>query len=268
MADISPHAVVEDGAQLAADVRVGPFSTIGPNVRIGPGCVIHDHVCITGHTTIGPNNIFFPFAAIGCAPQDLKYAGGKVELVIGEENLFREQVTVNCGTEHGGGITTIGNKSLFMIGTHIAHDCVIEDEIVIGNYTQLAGHSKIEKCAWLSGFTGTHHFTTIGRYAYTAGMAGLNRDVPPFVMVQGSYPFSVRGLNDRGLRRRGFTDEQIEALHLAVRKIFYAKTDKMSILKDLAATDGLDENVRYLVDSLLRSAEHRHGRYRELARDH
>ena len=202
---IHPTAVVHPGAQLHPTVRVGAYAVVGERVKIGAGTVVGPHVVLDGWTEIGERNQFFPGAAIGLEPQDLKYDGSVSLVKIGDGNRFREYVTVNRATEAGGS-TLIGNNNLLMAYVHVGHNCVLSDHIVIANAVSLAGHVQIESQAVIGGVLGIHQFVHVGRLAMVGGMSRIDRDVPPFMLVEGS-PARVRSLNQVGLRRSGLMEQ-------------------------------------------------------------
>ena len=265
MSNISKLALVDPSAELGADVTVGPFCVIGPHVKIGDNCELISHVTITGHTRMGSNNIIYQNVVIGAAPQDLKYDGGPTETIIGANNVFRENCTVHRGTELGWGRTVIGDDNLFMVGVHIAHDCIIEDRILMANQTMLAGHVKIEEAAVLMALIGIHHFVTVGKYSYIGGMTPVRRDVPPFMKFSGD-PNAVRGVNEEGLRRRQFSEEEISQLKQAYRKLFREGNSVAEQLEELEQQDDLNEHVQYLCQFMRGSIKDRFGRYQEMAR--
>jgi UDP-N-acetylglucosamine acyltransferase len=268
MAQIHPSSVVDADAQLGQDVVVGPFCIIGKGVVIGEGTTLLSNVVIESDTEIGNHNIIYPHVCIGTHPQmlgakqDLETGG----LVIGDNNVFREQVTVHCSLTPGKH-TRIGNDNLFMVSSHVGHDCVIEDKVVLTNLVQLAGHCKLETGAWLSGLVGVHQFVTIGCWSYTAGHTSVIRDIPPFLAVSGSYPTLIRGVNSRGFNRAGLTDDQKTAIRRAYQCLYRNKNGTLlSNAKLLAQQDGLDENVRAMIEFIEKSSQHRFGRYLELYR--
>ena len=216
---IDPRAVVAAGAQLAADVDVGAYSVIGPHVVIGPGTWIGPHVVINGHTEIGSDNKIFQFASIGEAPQDKKYAGEPTRLSIGDRNVIREYCTISRGTVQDQGVTRIGNDNLLMAYTHVAHDCQLGNNVVMVNLAMIAGHVWIGDWAILSGYAAVHQFCKIGAHAFIANNAGVTRDVPPYVMAIGN-PAEPHSINSEGLKRRGFTPEQIRNLRNAYRILY------------------------------------------------
>ena len=265
MAQIHPGAVVHKNVKLADSVTVGPNCVIDSGVSIGAGTILDANVVIDKDVKIGRHNHFFANCVIGGRPQILgsdsdAELGG---LLIGDGNTIREQVTIHPSI-YPGEFTNIGNENLFMIGVHIGHDCALEDKIVMSNYAQIGGHCKIETGVWLSGMALLHQFTTIGKWCYAAGLAGINHDVPPFLIVSGHYPPKVRGVNKRGLVRAGLNEEQQQKIFGAYKKLYRRKgSSLLENAKTLAAEDGLDENVRAIVDMIMRSSEHRFGRYLE-----
>lgn len=218
---IDERAIIDSDAKLAGDVSIGPYSIIGANVEIGEGTKIGPHVVIKGRTRIGRNNNILQFSSIGEDPQDLKYAGEDTVLEIGDNNIIREFCTLNRGTAQGGGITRIGNNNLLMAYVHIAHDCVLGNNVIFANNASLAGHVIIEDYAILSGFAEIAQFCTIGTHSFIAAMTGIPKDVLPYVSVSGYHGKStVYGLNLVGLRRRGFSNETIKKLQEAYDIIF------------------------------------------------
>ncbi len=216
---IDPRAVVSPQARLAPDVAVGPYSVIGADVVIGPRTIVGPHAVINGPTTLGADNHVFQFASLGDAPQDKKYKGEPTRLEIGDRNVFRESCTVNRGTTHGQGVTRIGNDNLFMAFSHVAHDCQIGSNTVFANCASLAGHVEIGDWAILGGLTAVHQFARIGAHAFLGGGSIVSRDVPPYVMVAGN-PAVPHGVNSEGLKRRGFSEEQIRNIREAYRILY------------------------------------------------
>jgi UDP-N-acetylglucosamine acyltransferase len=219
VARVHPSAVVDAAAELADDVEVGPFCTVGPHVRIGAGSVLASHVVVAGRTTIGRSNRFFPFCSIGGAPQDKKYAGEDTELVIGDGNTVRECCTVSLGTVQGGGVTRIGNDAWIMAYAHIAHDCIVGDHVILANNATLAGHVTLGDWAIMGGMSAIHQFCAIGPHAMAAGGSIVLRDVPPFVICSGN-PAEPHGINSEGLKRRGFSADTVNALRRAYRTLY------------------------------------------------
>ena len=222
MPQIHPTAIVASGARMAPDVVIGPYCMVGERVDLGPGVILRAHIVVEGRTTIGAGTRIFPFASLGHEPQDLKYRGEDSSLVIGCRNTIREYVTMNPGTTGGGMITWVGNDCLFMVGTHIAHDCQIADNVIMANNTILGGHVIIEDYAFLGGVCAVHQFVRIGRHAMIGGMSGVERDVIPYGQVMGDRA-RLTGLNIIGLQRRGFGREDIQALRNAYQVLFHSE---------------------------------------------
>lgn len=215
---IDPRAIVDPRAELAEDVTVEAYAVIGPDVQIGAGTWIGPHAVVRGPTRIGSDNKIYQFASVGEVPQDLKYQGEATELVIGDRNVIREFVTLNRGTVQDQGRTQIGDDNLIMAYCHVAHDCVIGNRVIMSNGAQLAGHVRVDDAAILSGFTLVHQFSHIGSHAFTGMGSAVNRDVPPFVLVSGNYA-EAYGINKEGLKRHGFSREEIAALHKAFKLV-------------------------------------------------
>lgn len=216
---IDSRAEIHPTAQIAENVTIGPWSVIEKDVSIGPGTVIGPHVVIQGQTKIGAYNQIYQFASVGALSQDKKYAEGETFLEIGDYNIIREFVTMNRGTLDGT-VTRIGNHNLFMAYTHVAHDCIIGDHVILANYAALSGHVIVEDWAILSGFTGVHQYCTIGAHAFVGNDCKITQDVLPYIMVAGGVAPKPYGLNTVGLRRRDFTDDTINNLKKAYRIIF------------------------------------------------
>jgi len=216
---IHPSAVIFPDAELAENVRIGPFAVVGSGVQIGAGSTIGAHCVVTGPTIIGPNNRFYPFASIGDDPQDKKYGGEVTRLEIGSGNTIREYCTINRGTVQDAGITRIGNNNWLMAYTHVAHDCRLGSEIVMANGATLGGHAHISDYAILSAFSAIHQFCRVGAYSFIGAYGGIARDVPPYVIAFGQPP-EPRGINVEGLRRHDFTLRQIRHLKEAYRILY------------------------------------------------
>ena len=232
---IHKTAIVDKKAKISGKAIIGPYSIVGPNVEIGEGAEIQSHVNITGNTIIGNNTKIFPFASIGTNPQDLKYKGEKTKLEIGSNNIIREHVTINTGTDGGGGITKIGNNNLIMIGAHIAHDCMVGNNVVIANSAAIAGHAQISDEVIIGGNCGIQQFTRIGRMAMIGGMSGVSRDVIPYGLSFGNRNY-LEGINLVGLRRKKVSNKEILALSEAYKEIF--------------KTNSLHENLTKLSETL------------------
>ncbi len=217
---IDPQARVHENARLGKDVHVGPWTLIGPDVEIGDGTWIGPHVVINGNTTIGKNNKIFQFASVGEAPQDLKYAGEKTKLIMGDDNVIREYCSIHLGTVQDEGLTKIGNNNLLMNYVHIAHDCQIGDNVVMSNSVGLAGHVKVGDNAILGAFSGTHQFCRIGAYSFLSACANTSRDIPPYVLMPHGSNLAPVGINIVGLKRRGFSEQTIRGIRRAYKIIY------------------------------------------------
>ena len=262
---IHPTAVVSPKAEIGSEVEIGPYATIGYDVKLGPGNVIHQHVTITGHTSIGSGNAIFPGTIIGTQPQDLKFHGEVSYLEIGDNNTFREYVTVNLGTEAGGRVTRIGSSNLIMAYCHIAHDCLLEDHTILANVATLGGHVTVEQGAVFGGMVGVHHFVTIGQYAFLGGMSRVNQDVPPFMLVEGN-PARVRGVNQVGLKRNGISEDRIEAILQAYRKLYKSECPMASAMKEIESADYCTKDVKTLIQFIRASEKGKYGRALESER--
>ena len=267
MTQIHPSAVVHKDAQLADDVVVGPNSVIDSGVSIGPGTMVEANVVICRNVRIGRENRFFPGCVIGSKPQVMRLErsseiGG---LIIGDRNKMHEHVTIHPSM-HPDACTKIGNDNFFMVNVHIGHDCTIEDDTVLSNLVQIGGHCKIETGAWFSGLAASHQFVTIGKWCFVAGLAGLTRDVPPFLTVSGHYPQKIRNVNKRGMERAGLDETQQEKIFEAYKKLYRQEGTLLENARTLAAEDGLDENVRAMIESITKSCEHQFSRYLETFR--
>jgi UDP-N-acetylglucosamine acyltransferase len=254
-------AVVDRRAELGDGVEVGAYCVVHAGAVLGAGCVLHNHVTVYGGVTMGRENVVFPHAVIGAEPQDLKYQGGATTVVIGERNKFREQATVHRGTEVGGGVTRIGSDGLFMVGSHIAHDCVIEDRVVIANGTMLGGHCLVESGAGIGGAVGVHHFVTVGTLSFVGGMSRVTRDVPPYVVVEGA-PAEVRKVNTTALERAKWGADEIEAMKLAYRALFEEAGATSERIAGLRAA-GAGEKVLRLCAALEHTGRGVYGRWRQ-----
>jgi UDP-N-acetylglucosamine acyltransferase len=222
---IHKTAIVDPKAKISANVNIGPYSIIGPNVEIGEHTVIKSHVSIAGHTKIGKKNKIYPFSSIGNNPQDLKYNGEKSYLEIGDSNTIREYVSINPGTDGGGGLTKIGNNCLFMVSSHVAHDCVIGDNVVAVNNVAIGGHVQIEDNAIIGGNSAIHQYIRIGKFAMIGGICAVIRDVIPYGLVHGNRSV-LQGINLIGLRRKNIPNQEIALLSKAYKEIF--KSENLS----------------------------------------
>ena len=274
MPQIHPTAIVERGAELADDVIVGPLCHVGPKVTLGSGTRLISHVTILGRTVLGEGNTVWPYATLGGDPQDLKFKGEDSQLIIGNHNEIRENVTIHKGTANDEGMTRVGNDNLLMVGCHVAHDCVLGDHIILANAVQLAGHIVIQDHAAVSGGTGVHHFITIGQYAYIGGLTRVVRDVPPFMVLEGN-PARIRKVNNTLLERSHFPAEQIDHLKRAFRLLFGggdSESGSRFVGHTAQALQTLEQEfpddwcIQELVTAIRQSSNGIHGRYRESLR--
>ncbi len=247
MTRIHPTAVVDDGARLADDVEVGPYSVVGPHVILGSRTKIGSHVVIDGHTEIGDDCSVHAFAALGDAPQHAGHNGEPTRLVIGARNLIREHVTMHCGTAMGRDVTTVGSDGFFMVGVHVGHDCIVGDHVVMANNATLGGHAILGDFVIMGGLSAAHQNTRIGRHAFVGGMAGVNHDVIPFGNVWGNHAH-LEGLNLVGLKRRGFSREAINILRAAYRMLFAEEGTFQERLDDTANAYAASPEVMEIVE--------------------
>jgi UDP-N-acetylglucosamine acyltransferase len=237
-------AIIDPSAKIAADVEIGPYCIVGPNVEIGTGTVLKSHVVIQGPTKIGTNNEFYSFSTIGEDPQDKKYAGEATLLEIGNNNLFRENITVNRGTVQGGGITKIGDDNWIMAYVHIAHDCIVGNDNTLANNATLAGHVILEDKIILGGFTLVSQFNRIGSHAFSAMGSVISRNIPPYVLVSGHMAKPV-GVNVEGLKRRGFSSQQIRNIKNAYKLVYRAS---LTLDEALSRICDIEQEDNELVD--------------------
>jgi UDP-N-acetylglucosamine acyltransferase len=252
---LHPTAIVEPGARLGTGVRVGPYCTVGKDVVLQDGVELVSHVVVAGDTDIGARVRVFPFASLGHPPQDLKYKGERTRLTIGADSIVREHVTMNPGTEGGGGITSVGARCLFMVGAHVAHDCRVGDSVVMVNNATLGGHVHVGDFAILGGISAVHQFVRIGKHAMIGGMTGVEGDVIPYGIVMGDRA-RLQGLNIVGLKRRGFSREQIHDLRTAYRLLFAQEGTMAERLDDVAEIYGKAQAVMDIVE-FIRGANNR-----------
>ncbi|MBL4710984.1 MAG: acyl-ACP--UDP-N-acetylglucosamine O-acyltransferase [Gammaproteobacteria bacterium] len=246
---IHPQAIVDASAKIADDVSIGPFTVIGAEVEIGSGTTVASHVVINGPTIIGQDNRIFQFASVGEKPQDLKFNDEATQLIVGDRNTIREYVTLHRGTPGGGGVTRIGNDNLFMVSSHVAHDCVVGDHAILANATAIAGHVVVGDHAILGGYTTVHQFTRIGEHAFTGFSTAIDRDVLPFFTVAGNRARAI-GINKEGLKRRGFTAETIKSLQSAFKLLVKSSCSHKVALEKVEEIAQQDDNVRLMVDFL------------------
>lgn len=242
-------AFVDPSAELAPGVSVGPLAYVGPGVRIGEGTQIVAQATLLGPASIGRNNRVFPHATLGAAPQDKSYAGEPTELVVGDDNVFRESVTVHRGTARGSGVTRVGSGGLYMVGTHVAHDCDVGDGVTFANYTSLGGHVRVEARVVTGGHVAVAPFCVLGELAFAAGGAMIERDVPPFVIVAGDRA-RVRGINAVGLARAGVPEASREALLEAYRRLWRSREPLTVAARAVAAELGRDPWVARLLAAI------------------
>ena len=242
---IHKTAIINPKARISSSVEIGPYSIIGPDVEISDNVIIQSHVNIKGNTKIGKKNIFYPMSSIGSDPQDLKYKGEKTKLTIGDGNIIREHVTINTGTIQGGGITKVGDNNLLMIGAHIAHDCIVGNNIVMANNSAIAGHAAIEDFVIIGAKCGIQQFVRIGKLAMIGGMTGVSRDVIPYGVSTGNRNF-LNGINIIGLRRIKTENKDIITLTEAYKEIFKTESLNNNLSK---MNDKYKEN--YLVDEVI-----------------
>jgi UDP-N-acetylglucosamine acyltransferase len=241
-------AIVDPGARVPASCRIGPYCTVGPEVEMGEHCELISHVAVQGPTRMGSHNRIFPFASIGLDPQDLKFQPGeKTRLEIGDHNTIREFVTINRGTQGGGGVTRVGSHILLMAYAHIAHDCVVGDHTMLANAATLAGHATVEEYAVVGAFSAVHQFTRVGAHAYIGGGTIITRDVLPFSRTSAAREAAAYGVNSVGLERRGFSKERIRKLQHAFRVLTGSKLNTTQALEKLKSEGALGEDVEMLV---------------------
>ncbi|MBZ6076924.1 acyl-ACP--UDP-N-acetylglucosamine O-acyltransferase [Microvirga puerhi] len=231
---IHPTAVIEDGAKIGPGVKIGPFCMVGPEVELGEGCQLLSHVAVAGRTTIGARTRIFPFASIGHIPQDLKYRGEPSTLTIGADCMIREGVTINPGTEGGGMQTVIGDRCAFLANSHVGHDTKVGSDVILSNNVMLAGHVTVGDFVIFGGGSAVIQFTRVGSHAFVGGMSGLENDLIPYGMAIGNRAH-LAGLNIIGLRRRGFTREQIHEIRRAYRLLFADEGTLSERVEDVAA---------------------------------
>lgn len=259
-------AYVHPNAELGENVEVGPFTFIDEAVTIGDGTIVLNNVTITGRTIVGKSNKIFPNAVIGSDPQDISYKGEDTRLTIGDGNEIRECVTISKGTEKEDGITIVGNNNLIMACSHIAHDCILEDNIIIANSVLFAGHIKVESNANVMGLVGVHPFVTIGACTYIGGLSRIVRDVPPFMIVEGN-PSKVRQVNVIGMQRANYSDKSIAVIKGAYKRIFRSNVlNRNRELDILESEGGSCPEINQLIKFLRNMGKGKHGRYRESLR--
>jgi UDP-N-acetylglucosamine acyltransferase len=247
MTQIHSTAIVSPDAQLGQDVEIGAFCTVGPKVQLGDGVRLISHVVVDGATQVGAGTTIYPFAFLGGPPQHLAHKGEDTRLVIGERNIIREHVTMHTGTVGGGGVTTVGSDSLYMVGAHVAHDCIVGDRVTFANNATLGGHVVIGDFVFMGGLSAVHQFTRIGRYSFVGGGGVVTKDIIPYGSVWGNHAH-LEGLNLVGLKRRGFSREAINALRAAYRLLFADEGTFQERLDDVAETHAGTPEVMEIVD--------------------
>jgi UDP-N-acetylglucosamine acyltransferase len=246
-AHIHLQAVVAPSAKLGSGVQIGPYAVVGEDVELGDGCVLHAHAVVQGPCKIGRDNVFHPFCSIGGDPQDWGFRGEHTDLVVGDENTFREYVTVSRGTIKGGGTTTIGNGNLFLASSHVAHDCRVGDNNLFVNSATLAGHVTVEDFATIGFASPVHQFCRVGRYAYVGASTVITQDVPPFSLIVTERETKCFGVNKIGLQRKGFSAERVEALTRAFRLLLRSKLNTNQALAEMRKSLGEFADVAELI---------------------
>jgi len=247
MSEVDPRAVVSPSAKLGKGVRIGAYAIVGEEVELGDGCIVESHAVVRGPSTFGPHNHFYSFSTVGGDPQDLTYTGQRVRLEVGEENEFREFCTVHRGTIKGGGVTRVGNHSLLMAYSHVGHDCVIGNRVILTNGAQLAGHIVVEDYAGISSFCLLHQFVRIGCHSYIGAGTVITQDVPPFSLIVGERTNRCYGINKVGLERHGFSAERIRTLEQAYRYLLRSKLNTSQAIEKMRGTLSDSEDVQRLI---------------------
>src|SRR5262252_3742378 len=250
---IHPQAIVSPQAKLGAEVRIGAFAVVSAGVELGDGCQLHEHAMVGGPAKFGNGNVFHSFCVVGGDPQDYTFHGEPVELEAGNENIFREYVTISRGTIKGGGITRIGNNNFFLAYSHVGHDCQIGSNTLFVNGATLAGHVMVQDFVTLGAFSPVHQFCRLGRYAYIGAATVITQDVPPFSLIVTERETRCFGPNTIGLERKGFSAERIKALQKAFRLLTRSKKNTSQALQEMRATMGGCEDVKELVEFVERA---------------
>lgn len=240
-------AIVHDGARLGAGVEIGPYCIVGPQVTLGDGCRLLSHVVLDGATSLGEGCVVHPFACLGAPPQHLAHKGEETRLIVGARNVVREHVTMHAGTVAGGGETRVGDDGLYMVGAHVAHDCIVGNRVVFANNATLGGHVRVGDFVFMGGLAAVHQHTRIGRYAFVGGMATVTKDIIPYGSVWGNHAH-LEGLNLVGLKRRGFSREAINNLRSSYRLLFAPEGTFQERLDDTARTFAASPEVMEIVD--------------------
>jgi UDP-N-acetylglucosamine acyltransferase len=245
--NVHPTAIIDPQAKIHPSCKIGPYCVIGPQVQLGEACHLVSHVVMEGPSEIGADNGFFPFSSIGLAPQDMTYAGEPTQLEIGDHNQIREFVTINRGTVKGGGVTRVGNYNLIMAYTHVAHDCVVGDRVILANAATLGGHVTVEDWAVVGAMCPVHQYVRIGAHSYVGGGTTITKDVLPFSKTVAARDTHAYGLNALGLERRGFSKERIRKIHHAYKVLLASKLNTSQALKMLKAEPDGGEDVEMLI---------------------
>ncbi len=245
--NVHPTAIIDPLAKIHPSCKIGPYCVIGPQVQLGEGCHLVSHVTMEGPSKIGADNGFFPFSSIGLAPQDITYAGEPTQLEIGDHNQIREFVTINRGTVKGGGVTRVGNHNLIMAYTHVAHDCVVGDRVILANAATLGGHVTVEDWAVVGAICPVHQYVRIGAHSYVGGGTTITKDVLPFSKTVAARDTHAYGLNTLGLERRGFSKERIRKIHHAYKVLLASKLNTSQALKMLKAEPDGGTDVEMLI---------------------
>jgi UDP-N-acetylglucosamine acyltransferase len=256
------NVFIHPTAEIGPDVEIGPFTFVGPDCRVGEGTRLHNQVTLFANVTLGSHNEVYPGAVIGGLPQDKKYEGEDSRLVVGDHNVIRECVTISSGTRQGEGLTSIGDRNLVMASCHIAHDCILENDIVVANNVLLGGHVKVESGASFGGLAAVHHFVTIGRLAFVGGLTRVTQDVPPYMLVEGN-PLRVWSINKVGLKRRGIPAASIDGLKEAHRLLFRSRTAKKDLYSRIEERFGEIPEVRVLLEFMRATERGNQGRARQ-----
>jgi len=244
---IHPSAIVDPNAQIPTSCKIGPFCVVGREVVLGESCELLSHVVLSGPLQMGRNNRVFPFTTIGLEPQDLKFKGEVTRVEIGDNNVIRECVTIHRGTPGGGGVTRIGSNCLLMAYVHIAHDCMVGNNVIMANSATLAGHVTIEDYATVGAFSPVHQFVRVGAHSYVGGGTVITRDVLPFSRVSAEREARVYGINSIGLQRKGFSKERIQSIQRAFRVLINSKLNTTQAVEKLRSDGDLGEDVELLV---------------------
>jgi UDP-N-acetylglucosamine acyltransferase len=246
MSKIDSTARIEDGAEIADDVSIGPFCVVGANVKLGPGCKLVSHVSVAGHTSIGAGTTVYPFASLGGAPQSLGYKGEPTRLEIGQGCIIRESVTMNTGTVGGGGVTRVGDRGFFMAYSHIAHDCTVGNDVIFANSATLGGHCHIGDFVFIGGLSAVHQFVRIGSQVMVGGVSGVREDIIPFGLATGTHAH-LDGLNVVGMRRRKFTRERLHAVRHFYNELFAPRGTFAERFAELKAKPAADPAIAEIV---------------------